>query len=134
MLRSAGLDKRFDTGDDLVSYLEVRTVAATGRPSVRKDGIGIDIEHDRGPFNGLAEIAGSSLGGRTRRTRQYLEQPSPCVMLPAENPARQPRTRWANSVWRVCQPVVMRSKWTSPVSRSVRRNSSSRRATVRSCR
>ncbi len=59
LLRSAGLDKRFDTGDDLVSLLEVRAGAITGRPSVRADGINIDIEHDRGPFNGLAEIAGS---------------------------------------------------------------------------
>ncbi len=59
MLRSAGLDKKFDTGDDLVSYLEVRTGAITGRPAARPNGIDIDIEHDRGPFNGLAEIAGS---------------------------------------------------------------------------
>jgi uncharacterized protein YfaS (alpha-2-macroglobulin family) len=59
ILRSAGLDKKFDTGDDLVSYLEVRAGAITGRPDVRPDGIDIDIQHDRGPFNGLAEIVGS---------------------------------------------------------------------------
>jgi uncharacterized protein YfaS (alpha-2-macroglobulin family) len=58
-LRSAGLDKRFDTADDLMSYLEVRPGNVAGRTELTPGKIGIAIEHDRGPFNGLAEIAGT---------------------------------------------------------------------------
>jgi uncharacterized protein YfaS (alpha-2-macroglobulin family) len=61
MVRSAGPDKHFDTADDMVGYLEV-SIRKIGGDSgtVQKGGvIGIKIEHDRGPFNGLAEIAGS---------------------------------------------------------------------------
>ena len=60
-MRSAGADQRFDTGDDLAAYLEVRTGKIVGRPdSGTSSGfIDLNIEHDRGPFNGLAEIAGS---------------------------------------------------------------------------
>ena len=39
----------------------------TGRPTSARCGIDVQIEHDRGPFNGLAEIAGRVLditGGR----------------------------------------------------------------------
>jgi hypothetical protein len=58
---SAGADRRFGTADDLTAYLEVRSVvdivgrARAGRPA----GMDIRVEHDRGPFNGLAEITGS---------------------------------------------------------------------------
>ncbi len=57
VVRSAGPDKQFNTGDDLASYLEVRTQKVAGRPTA--GAIDLQIEHDRGPFNGLAEIAGS---------------------------------------------------------------------------
>jgi hypothetical protein len=46
-VRSAGPDKRFDTGDDLAAYLEL------------PGNIDLNIEHDRGAFNGRAEIVGS---------------------------------------------------------------------------
>jgi uncharacterized protein YfaS (alpha-2-macroglobulin family) len=52
---SAGPDKRFDTGDDMTQYLRVRT-RNPGSPT--SDGVNLRIEHDRGPFNGLAEIVG----------------------------------------------------------------------------
>ena len=58
-LYSAGLDKRFDTSDDMVTYLEVRTNKVVGRQNASPSAIEVDIEHDRGPFNGLAEIAGT---------------------------------------------------------------------------
>jgi uncharacterized protein YfaS (alpha-2-macroglobulin family) len=57
LVRSAGPDQRFDTGDDLAAYLEVRTRKIVDHPELRS--IDLNIERDRGPINGLAEIAGS---------------------------------------------------------------------------
>jgi uncharacterized protein YfaS (alpha-2-macroglobulin family) len=57
LVRSAGPDKQFGTGDDLGIYVEVRTRKVVDRPS--SGVLGLDIQHDRGPFNGLAEIVGS---------------------------------------------------------------------------
>ena len=59
LLRSAGPDKRFETGDDLVAYLEVRTNKIVGRSPRDASAVDVNIEHDRGAFNGLAEITGS---------------------------------------------------------------------------
>ncbi|MGO9270083.1 MAG: carboxypeptidase regulatory-like domain-containing protein [Terriglobia bacterium] len=55
-VRSAGPDQRFDTGDDMTAYVEVRTGNLAGPPGSGK--IELNIEHDRGPFNGRAEIVG----------------------------------------------------------------------------
>jgi uncharacterized protein YfaS (alpha-2-macroglobulin family) len=57
LLRSAGPDKHFDTGDDLAAYLEVRSRKIMDPPELKS--FDLNIEHDHGPFNGLAEIAGS---------------------------------------------------------------------------
>jgi hypothetical protein len=57
LVRSAGPDRQFETGDDMTVYVEVRTGSIVGRQST--DTIALNIEHDRGPFNGLAEIAGT---------------------------------------------------------------------------
>jgi uncharacterized protein YfaS (alpha-2-macroglobulin family) len=57
ILRSAGADRRFGTGDDLAVYMEVRSGSVLNRPESYKTEL--TIEHDRGPFNGLAQIAGS---------------------------------------------------------------------------
>jgi alpha-2-macroglobulin-like protein len=54
-VRSAGPDKKFETADDLVGYLEVRGRLADGRNTSGPGRIGINVEHDRGPFNGFAE-------------------------------------------------------------------------------
>ena len=59
MVRSAGPDKRFDTGDDLIGYLRTISRQVIGRVEPTGSVIDLRIEHDRGPFNGLAEIAGS---------------------------------------------------------------------------
>ena len=57
LMRSAGPDRRFDTGDDYVVYVSVRT---GGIPGPRNAGdVNVNIEHDRGPLNGFAEIAGT---------------------------------------------------------------------------
>ena len=63
-LRSAGPDKRFNTEDDLAGYLEVRARVAIGSTSSGASRIDLRVEHDRGPFNGLAEIAGTVLNQR----------------------------------------------------------------------
>ncbi len=61
LVRSAGADRQFDNSDDLVAYLEVSTKSVIGSPSAPSysGSINIDLEHDRGPFNGLAEITGT---------------------------------------------------------------------------
>ncbi|HEY1339666.1 MAG TPA: MG2 domain-containing protein [Bryobacteraceae bacterium] len=85
MVRSAGPDKQFNTGDDLGVYVELRKGTAVRRPDSGK--IDLAVEHERGPFNGLAAVTGSVLdatgaaipeatvtlreiaGGRMRSTR-----------------------------------------------------------------
>jgi len=57
LVRSAGPDRQFDTGDDLTAFLEVRSGKSASPPTSSE--IAVNVEHDRGPFNGLAEIAGS---------------------------------------------------------------------------
>jgi len=61
ILRSAGADRQFDTGDDLAAYLEVSARSIIGGPNSPSfsGSIDLNIEHDRGPFNGLAEITGT---------------------------------------------------------------------------
>jgi uncharacterized protein YfaS (alpha-2-macroglobulin family) len=53
---SAGPDKRFGTADDLSSYLAVQGGDVAGPP--RAVGMDLNIEHDRGPVNGLAGMVG----------------------------------------------------------------------------
>jgi hypothetical protein len=57
IVRSAGADQQFNTADDLAAWLEVRTGKVASRSELGT--IALTIEHDRGPLNGLAEIAGS---------------------------------------------------------------------------
>ena len=57
IVRSAGADHRFDTPDDMAAYVEVRRGTVLGHPG--SDTLTLNIEHDRGPFNGLAEIVGT---------------------------------------------------------------------------
>lgn len=64
VVRSAGPDKTFATGDDLEGYLELQARKAAGPPSAGPSAIDVRIEHDRGPFNGRAEIAGVVLDQR----------------------------------------------------------------------
>ena len=59
LVSSAGPDKQFDTSDDLETYLEVRRSKVPGRPSAGPSTIDINIEHERGPFNGRGEIVGT---------------------------------------------------------------------------
>jgi uncharacterized protein YfaS (alpha-2-macroglobulin family) len=57
LLRSAGPDRQFNTADDLWVYVAVRTPAVAGAATRGK--IGLVLEHERGPFNGLAEMVGT---------------------------------------------------------------------------
>jgi uncharacterized protein YfaS (alpha-2-macroglobulin family) len=59
IVRSAGADGQFDTGDDMMVYVEVRTGKIMNRPEAGTSSMDLNIEHERGPFNGLAEIAGT---------------------------------------------------------------------------
>ena len=67
LVRSAGPDKRFDTADDFSTILEVRTRKIAGPPTSDQIAIDLQIEHDRGPFNGLAEVVGSVKDQMARR-------------------------------------------------------------------
>jgi uncharacterized protein YfaS (alpha-2-macroglobulin family) len=56
-LISAGPDQQFDTGDDMRGFIRVQTKKFKGLPD--SGNITVKIEHDRGPFNGRAEIVGT---------------------------------------------------------------------------
>src|ERR1039457_406863 len=64
LVRSAGLDKRFNTSDDLTTYVEVRASKIVGRPSTGSSAIQVKLEHDRGPYNGSAAILGTVVDQR----------------------------------------------------------------------
>ena len=57
--RSAGPDKQFGTGDDIVVYLEVQRRKIVGRPTSGASAIEFNVESGRGPFNGRAEVVGT---------------------------------------------------------------------------
>jgi hypothetical protein len=70
LVRSAGTDRRFGTGDDMAAYVEVRSGSIVDRPG--SGGLGVHIEHDRGPFNGFAEIVGSVVDQSGQRVGDAL--------------------------------------------------------------
>jgi uncharacterized protein YfaS (alpha-2-macroglobulin family) len=57
-VESAGVDQRFDSGDDLFAYIEVHTGLAPSA-STPNSSVAVTIEHDRGPVNGLSNITGT---------------------------------------------------------------------------
>ena len=61
LVRSAGPDKRFATSDDLWTYVEVRRRKIVGRATSSPSKVAVNIEHDRGAFNGRAEISGTAM-------------------------------------------------------------------------
>lgn len=64
LVRSAGIDKRFNTSDDLTAYVEVRANKIVGRPSTGPSAIRVNLEHDRGPYNGTSAISGTVVDQR----------------------------------------------------------------------
>jgi A-macroglobulin TED domain/Alpha-2-macroglobulin family/Carboxypeptidase regulatory-like domain/MG2 domain/A-macroglobulin receptor binding domain/Alpha-2-macroglobulin bait region domain/Macroglobulin domain MG3 len=58
LVRSAGADRQFDTGDDMAALVQVQTASVVS-PSQATDSIEAQVEHERGPFNGLGEITGT---------------------------------------------------------------------------
>lgn len=59
VLRSAGPDRQLNTGDDLQTFMLFQRKWVAGTPGPGSTAIGVNIEHDRGPFNGRAEIVGT---------------------------------------------------------------------------
>src|ERR1019366_8685306 len=53
VLRSAGPDRQLNTGDDLQAFLLFQRKWVVGSPGSKPTAINVNIEHDRGPFNGL---------------------------------------------------------------------------------
>ena len=58
-LRSAGLNKKFGDADDLVTFLSVRSGSVVDNGGPNRGSIRLNLEHNRGPFNAKAEIAGT---------------------------------------------------------------------------
>ena len=58
-VRSAGPDRQFDSGDDLSVYIEARSGSVVNQPGQSGGSLDLKIEHDRGPFNGSAEVTGT---------------------------------------------------------------------------
>jgi len=56
---SAGPDGRFGTPDDMTAYLERRAGKVVDPSTPRTISVDLTMEHDRGPFNGRAEVTGS---------------------------------------------------------------------------
>ena len=59
LVHSAGPDRRFNSGDDLIVYLEERTGSVVNQPGQSGGSLDLKIEHDRGPFNDSAEVTGT---------------------------------------------------------------------------
>ncbi|MFL6439257.1 MAG: MG2 domain-containing protein [Terriglobales bacterium] len=59
VLRSAGPDRELNTADDMQAYLLFRRKWSVGQPDPNLTAITADVEHDRGAFDGLAEITGT---------------------------------------------------------------------------
>jgi A-macroglobulin complement component/alpha-2-macroglobulin family protein/MG2 domain-containing protein/carboxypeptidase family protein/A-macroglobulin receptor/macroglobulin-like protein len=58
-VRSAGPDKQFNNADDLYAFLTVRSRKIVGSANAGPSSIQVAIEHDRGPYNGRADITGT---------------------------------------------------------------------------
>ena len=58
VVRSAGPDKQFGTGDDLAGYLQMTSRQAIGPVGPTGSSISLQMVHNHGPFNGLAQITG----------------------------------------------------------------------------
>ena len=63
LVRSAGPDRKFDTSDDLVAYVRVTYGQNASTAATHQHGqvgsLDLKVEHDRGPFNGRGEVAGT---------------------------------------------------------------------------
>ncbi len=57
-IRSAGPDQKFNTADDLTSYVETRSGKTVNQPG-QTSWLDLKVEQDRGPLNGRAEVAGT---------------------------------------------------------------------------
>ena len=59
VMRSAGPDRQQNTADDLQAILLFQRKWIAGPPGPEATKINVNIEHERGPFNGRAEIVGT---------------------------------------------------------------------------
>ena len=63
LVRSAGPDRHFETGDDLTVSISIapgqRRANLVRQSGDRGGSVDLKIEHDRGPFNGHAEVTGT---------------------------------------------------------------------------
>lgn len=58
LVRSAGPDHQFNTGDDLISYVRATAVSSAHPATGAVGAFRVNINHDHGPFNGRAEASG----------------------------------------------------------------------------
>lgn len=78
VVRNAGPDKRFNTSDDLIGYLQVLERKLVGQPSSGPSSIDVSLEHDRGAMNGRSEAVGTVVDqwGRALEGAKVTLQPS----------------------------------------------------------
>ena len=87
-----GPDRQFNSEDDLSVYLEDRSGSVVSheiQPG-QNGSFNLKIEHDRGPFNGRAEVTGTVTDQRGRLSR---EPPSLSARSPTMKPAGPRRWR-----------------------------------------
>ena len=78
LVRSAGPDKQFDTGDDMTAYLGSSAHGSGGRTRFEPSAIDVNIEHDRGPVqwaggdrgNGDRSVGRSGAGSHVSTVRE----------------------------------------------------------------
>jgi uncharacterized protein YfaS (alpha-2-macroglobulin family) len=61
LVRSSGPDKRFQTADDMATYLQFHRRKLVGLPSTGSSRMEAKIEHDWGPFNAAGQIEGTAV-------------------------------------------------------------------------
>ena len=72
LVRSAGPDGQFNTSDDMTVVLQVPTRSFQGLSELSN--LTVKIEHDRGPFNGRADIVGTVTDVSRRRGSRSIHR------------------------------------------------------------
>ena len=61
LVRSPGPDKKLDTMDDMMAYVQLNRRKMVGSPNSGPSTIQVKIDHERGAFNGTGEIDGTAV-------------------------------------------------------------------------
>ena len=121
LVRSAGADRRFNSGDDLTIYIDARSGNVVSQPGQSGGSVDLKIEHDRGPVNGNAEVTGTvtdATGAIVPGATISLHQ----ISAVHNRRARRTATPRGNSISQAFRPVDTRLKSLRPGSKLPRAN------------